>query len=159
MFLSFQAFNGNNQFMRVKNGQGLVTQILSDGDKQDSTFDVLDANWQLGNVVQLNALSSAFQFFVLRHSNFVFLYQEFDGSDQMTMDSSFTLVGGLVNPGVGINPPVGTSPGGLVSFQSVNFPSRFIMQRASALVLEEAAIFVDQEAATWFVLPPNFPFC
>jgi hypothetical protein len=151
--LSFQAFNGNSVFMRHQNFFGRVTPLLNDQDKKDSTFHI-EENWQIGNVVKLHPAIPTLLDFVLRHSNFEFLLQESDGSDQFNTDSSFTLVAGLANQDVGID----VNSHGLVSFQSVGFPDRFIMPRDSALVLETADNFLTQEAATWFVLPANFTF-
>ena len=148
LLFSFAPFNNStNVFMRHRMFQGLVTPIVSDQDKQDSTFLFGDADWQLGNVVQLHAAIPALNNFVLRHSNSTFVLEAF--SDQLHDAASFTLVGGLVNPNVGI------SKGGLVSFQSFDVPDSFIMQRESALVLERPDDFGAQEAATWFVTAPN----
>jgi hypothetical protein len=148
VLLSFAPFNTSvNVFMRHRMSQGLVTPIVSDQDKQDSTFLFNDADWQLGNVVQLHAAIPLIQDHVLRHSNSNFVLEVL--SDQNHDAASFRLVGGLVNPNVGIN------KGGLVSFQSFDVPDSFIMQRESALVLERPDDFGAQEAATWFVNAPN----
>jgi Alpha-L-arabinofuranosidase B (ABFB) domain len=142
--LSFQAFNATNVFMRHQNFFGFVTPILSEQDKQDSTFFVSDETWHIGGVVQIHAAIPTLLDFVLRQSEFNFVLQKF--SEQSGDDASFTVVGGLVNPNVGLT---------IVSFQSVSVPDRFIMQRDSHLVLETPDNFQTQEAATWFVTAPN----
>jgi hypothetical protein len=138
---SFQAFNANNVFMRHQNFVGFVTPILSEQDKRDSTFLVAEENWHIGGVVQIHAAAPTLADFVLRQQEFNFVL-----SQELGDDASFTVVGGLVNPNVGLD---------IVSFQSVSVPDRFIMQRDSHLVLETPDNFLTQEAATWFVRDPN----
>jgi len=94
--------------------------ILSLQDKEDSTFFV--SNWQLGNVVQIEAAAPALRGFVLTNSNFSIRLEQ--SSEQ------FTLVGGLVNPNVGINPG---GPGGNPPPASSRF-SRSISLIASSLI-------------------------
>jgi Alpha-L-arabinofuranosidase B (ABFB) domain len=111
-YLSFRAFNSQNMFIRHQDFFGRVTQIHTDLDKQDSTFYVFGGNWQLGKVVQLQAGNPQFMDRVIRHLGTDIKLDPFPGDD-----GSFTLVGGLVNPGANTNAIV------LVSFQSVNSSS------------------------------------
>jgi hypothetical protein len=145
-FFSFGAFISTaEEYMSWKDLVAQVAQVVSFDDQENSTFSV--SNWGLGNVVQIHAASTQL---VLRHSGFDIVVQLF--SEEFRDDASFTLVAGLVNPGVGID--VGS---GLVSFESVNVPNHFIMYRGSNLILGTINDFAAQEAATWFVNPPNQP--
>lgn len=77
--------------------------------------------------------------YFLRHRNFVFWVEHNDGSDLFRADASFTQHAGLAG---------GTG----VSFESVNFPGRYLRHVGDDLLLQEVPTPADQADATFALL-------
>jgi hypothetical protein len=132
-FNSLQSINFPDRFIRHQNFLGELTQIHTDLDKQDATFQII----HLGNTVRLSA---AFQGnLVLRHQDFRIKLFQF---------IQIAPPGGLGNPDTPENQLAqndetffmvpGLADSSAVSFRSLNFQDRFIRHRDFHLFLEPA---------------------
>lgn len=146
-FKSLRSHNFPNLFVRHQAFRGKVSEIHSDLDKNDATFDIQNLPH---NPIRFKSIN--FPSRVLRHRNFEIYLDEFNPpilppggqhspEDQQTSkDSAFVMVDGLAGTGV--------------SFQSTNFPDRFIRHRGFLLFLELADSDLARNDATFFVVDP-----
>jgi hypothetical protein len=134
MFFSLMSLNVKNMFVRHQNFLGELTPIVSDLDKADATFSSIN-DFSVGTVAQIRP--SNFPLKCLRHQDFRIILSDFNppifGPNSrpetpeeklLREDCTFTVRQGLVDPFAG------------VSFESVNFPGRFIRHRDFHLFLE-----------------------
>jgi Alpha-L-arabinofuranosidase B (ABFB) domain len=158
-YISLQSTNFTDRFIRHQNFLGELTQIQSDLDRQDATFEIPDG---VGGFVMLR--SSNFPLHVLRHQDFRLKLHEYNppltpppdsglGSRPETPeeqllreDASFFLVPGLADSNA-------------VSFRSLNFPDRFIRHRDSHLFVEPIDMNseVARKDATFILTEPLAP--
>ena len=120
-FFEFQAITHPRHFIRHRNFLGELT--VKDGPAEDFQF-ALVSRGQRGVALR----SKNFPRLFLRHANFrIRLEGPRDQHDQLFVnDSTFRLVHGLADP---------TDPS-LVSFNSLNFPDRFLRHRDFSLFVE-----------------------
>jgi Alpha-L-arabinofuranosidase B (ABFB) domain len=146
-FISLQSTNFPDRFIRHQNFLGELSQIQSDLDRQDATFEIPEGAG-VGSMVMLRSLN--FPLHVLRHQNFRIRLDEFNppltpppGSglasrpetpeeELLRKDATFVLRPGIADPNA-------------VSFQSLNFPDRFIRHRDFHLFVE--AIDMNSDVA------------
>ena len=146
-FISLESTNFPGRFIRHQNFLGELSQIQSDLDRQDATFELQER----GSVVMLR--SRNFPAHVFRHQNFRLKIDEFNpglipppevGGPRpetpeerlLREDASFFLVPGLADTNA-------------VSFRSFNFPDRFIRHRDFHLFVESAGSDLARRDATF----------
>jgi hypothetical protein len=155
-FISLRSTNFPDRFIRHQNFLGELSQIQSDLDRHDATFEIRN-DGAVGSQVMLHSLN--FPLRVLRHQNFRIKLDEFNppltpppdsglGSvpespevAQLRQDATFVMRQGLADPNG-------------VSFQSVNFPDRFIRHRDFHLFLEPADSDLARRDATFIMTEP-----
>ena len=157
-YISLQSTNFPDRFIRHQNFLGELSQIQSDLDRQDATFWISDGA-KFGSMVMLR--SSNFPLHVLRHQDFRLKLHEYNpplipppelGSPRsetpeeqlLREDASFFLVAGLADSAS-------------VSFQSFNFPDRFIRHRDFHLFVESADSDLARRDATFILTEPFAP--
>lgn len=153
-YLSLESLNYPNRFIRHANYLGELTPIQSELDRHDATFD-WTGDWRYGAEGRLESINYPSHF--LRHQNYrlkLHYINLFFGpypptpEQQLAMlDSTFTMVPGLADPG-------NTN---LVSFRSKNFPDRFIRHRNFNLWIEPADSQLAREDATFRIRRPFVP--
>ena len=153
-YVSLQSTNYPDRFIRHQNFLGELTPIQSDLDQHDGTFDLQTSQ---DGTVQLASINR--DGFFLRHQDFRLKLQQDPHQfapgepgtfghgaplpeEQLFMaDSSFHVVPGLADP-TGI------------SFQSVNFPDRYIRHRDFHLFLESVNDDLGHRDATFKRVAP-----
>lgn len=153
-YVSLQSMNYPDRFIRHQNFLGELTPIQNDLDRHDGTFDLQTSH---DGTVQLASIN--FGLFFLRHQEFRLKLQQdpqqFGPGEPGTFghggplpeeqlflaDSSFHVVPGLADP-TGI------------SFQSVNFPDRYIRHRDFHLFLEPIGADPGPKDATFKIVAP-----
>ena len=152
MSVSLQSKNFPDRFIRHQNFLGELTPIVSELDKNDATFGVGTTPGTAVNIRSIN-----FPSMCLRHQDFRIKLNEFNPGllgpnprpetpeeKLLREDSTFIVVRGLAD-GAGI------------SFESVNFPGRFIRHRDFHLFLEPADSDLARLDATFTIVPPFIP--
>ena len=152
MAVSLRSLNFPDRFIRHRNFLGELTQIVSELDREDATFDI--GNGAVGSLI--NIRPGNFPFHALRHQDFRIKLQEFNpglvmpGQTEspeaklLREDATFRLAHGLADPRG-------------ISFASVNFPDRFIRHRDFHLFLEPADSDLARRDATFFPVQPFVP--
>jgi len=157
-YISLQSTNFPDRFIRHQNFLGELSQIQSDLDRQDATFWIQDGA-RFGDLVRLR--STNFPLHVLRHQDFRLKLHEYNpglipppelGSpppetpeeELLRKDSLFFLVVGLADSAA-------------ISFQSFNFPDRFIRHRDFHLFVETADSDLARRDATFILTAPFAP--
>jgi hypothetical protein len=151
MSASLKSMNYPDRFIRHQNFLGELTPIMSELDKADATFSSIN-NFTVGTVAQIR--SSNFSSMCLRHQNFRIKLNEYNPGlippnpppespeeQLLREDCTFTVRQGLAD-----------SAG--VSFESVNYPGRFIRHRDFHLYLEPADSDLARRDATFLKAPP-----
>ncbi|MEU5537834.1 AbfB domain-containing protein [Streptomyces sp. NPDC020362] len=147
---SLQSVNFPDRFIRHQNFLGELTQIVSELDREDATFEIVPG---LADSNLISFRSFNFPLHYLRHQNFrIKLHEgpnvplgppppETPEMQLMRKDATFVMVPGLADPSA-------------VSFRSVNFPTRFIRHRNFDLFLEETdnGNDVDRKDSTFRLL-------
>ncbi|QQQ79466.1 AbfB domain-containing protein [Saccharothrix sp. 6-C] len=148
--MSLQSFNHPTKYVRHRDFLGELTDITTDLDKRDATFlsGRGDHNPGVGESVAFRA--SDWPRFRLRHQDFVIKLHEdhlvidpdrpptylTPESELFLADTSFRIVPGLADPS-------------WASFQSVNFPDRYLRHRDFRLYLQPAADDLARADATF----------
>jgi hypothetical protein len=156
-YVSLFSINFSDRFIRHQNFLGELTQIQSDLDKSDATFE-----WFNGAKFEspVNLRSVNFPAHVLRHQDFRIKLNEYNPGlippnprpetpeeKLLREDATFFLVEGLADA---------TNPAA-VSFRSLNFPDRFIRHRDFHLFLEPADSDLARHDATFILREPFAP--
>ncbi|TRX21666.1 T9SS type A sorting domain-containing protein [Flavobacterium franklandianum] len=128
----FEAYNVAGIFIRHQEGKAHMDNIIEPLD---------DAYWKVvpglaGVGISLQSLNSPDKY--LRHSNAQMMLQSNDGSQVFKEDATFYLRSGLSNSS-------------RVSFESFNFPGRFIRHRGSLLYSEAIVNQLDRDDATFYI--------
>jgi hypothetical protein len=154
MFISLRSKNFPDRFIRHQNFLGELTPIVNDLDKADATFSSIN-DFSIGAVAQIRP--SNFSLMCLRHQDFRVKLADFNppifGPNSrpetpeeklLREDCTFTVRSGLADPAG-------------VSFESVNFPGRFIRHRDFHLFVEPADSDLARQDATFIVASPFVP--
>ena len=154
MSASLSSLNFPDRFIRHQNFLGELTPIVSELDKADATFSSIN-DFRVGTVAQIRP--SNFSTMCLRHQDFRIKLHEFNPpisgpnprpetpeEQLLREDCTFTIRQGLAD-----------SAG--VSFESINFPGRFIRHRDFHLFLEPADSDLARRDATFLKAPPFIP--
>jgi len=154
MSASLRSLNFPDRFIRHQNFLGELTPIVSELDKADATFSSIN-DFRVGTVAQIRP--SNFSTMCLRHQDFRIKLHEFNPpisgpnprpetpeEQLLREDCTFTIRQGLAD-----------SAG--VSFESINFPGRFIRHRDFHLFLEPADSDLARRDATFLKAPPFIP--
>ena len=154
-YRSLESVNFEDRFIRHQNFLGELSQIQSDLDRHDATFQIGDGAG-IGDLVRLRSLN--FPLHVLRHQDFRVKLHEFNPplfgpsprpetpeERLLREDTSFFMIHGLADPSA-------------VSFRSFNFPDRFLRHRDFHLFVEPVDSALGRSDATFhlrdpFVLP------
>ena len=143
---SFQSHNFPDRFIRHQNFLGELTPIVSDLDRQDSTFEIVPGLADPRDERLISFRSINFPNHFLRHQDFRLKLHErpSDPSQQelFNADTTFTQRPGLADVTA-------------TSFVSFNFPDRFIRHRAFHLFLEPRGTPLIEEDATFRVVAPQ----
>jgi hypothetical protein len=155
-YVSLQSLNFPDRSIRHQNFLGEISQIQSDLDRHDATFQIRDGAG-LGDLVMLRSLN--FPLHVLRHQDFRVKLHEYNppifappesGLGQrpetpeerlLREDASFFMVPGLAD-----------SSG--VSFRSLNFPDRFLRHRDFHLFVEAVNDDLGHKDSTFRLIEP-----
>lgn len=148
-YVSLQSLNFSDRFIRHQNFLGELSQIESDLDRHDATFQIRDGA-ALGDLVMLRSLNLPLH--VLRHQDFRVKLHEYNpglipppelGQRPETPeerllreDASFIMVPGLADHSG-------------VSFRSLNFPDRFLRHRDFHLFVEAVNDDLGHKDATF----------
>ena len=151
---SLKSLNFQDRFIRHQNFFGELTPIVSELDKADATFSSIN-DFRVGTVAQIRA--SNFPTMCLRHQDFRIKLHEFDPpllgpnprpetpeEKLLREDCTFMVRQGLAH-----------SAG--ISFESTNFPGRFVRHRDFHLFLEPADSDLARRDATFFLSDPFVP--
>ncbi|WP_082905515.1 AbfB domain-containing protein [Bradyrhizobium centrolobii] len=154
MSVSLRSSNFPDRFIRHQNFLGELTPVVSDLDKADATFSSIN-DFRPETVAQIRP--SNFSTMCLRHQDFRIKLHEFNppifgpnsrpetsAEKLLREDCTFTVRRGLADPAG-------------VSFESVNFPGRFIRHRDFHLFLEPADSDLARRDATFIVVSPFIP--
>jgi hypothetical protein len=154
MSASLKSLNFPDRFIRHQNFLGELTRIVSELDKADATFSSMN-DFRVGTVAQIRPSNSVGR--CLRHQDFRIKLHEFNPplvgpnprpetpeEKLLREDCTFTVRQGLADLAG-------------VSFESVNFPGRFIRHRDSHLFVEPADSDLARRDATFLVAPPFIP--
>ena len=155
-FVTLESLNFPGRFIRHQNFLGELTPVQNELDRNDATFECQN-DLRAGVPVSFRPVN--FPAFVLRHQNFRIRLNEFNPglappdaapeSPEMALlrqDSTFIVRQGLADPNA-------------FSFESSNFPGRFIRHRDFHLFVELAAAGGDlgKKDATFFLRQPFAP--
>ena len=166
-YASFRSINFPDRFIRHSNFLGELTPVVSDLDKRDATFDIIESplRTELISFRSINITNSevGFQSFWLRHQNFrlrldtqVFEVHPPDHplppptmpvpdlENIFYQDSAFIMTPGLADVTA-------------VSFRSLNFPDRYIRHRDLHLFVERIDSPTSRLDATFRIEQPFIP--
>ena len=138
--VTFESVNYPGHFLRHQDYRLKLHQ--NDGSdlfRQDATF-LRQPYSCRGVFCQVRFKSSNFPGHFIRHSNYELWIAQDDGSELFRLDSTWRRV----------PPPFRTAPAGLISFQSSNYPDRYIRHRNS--LGEISPIVSDLDRAEFGVL-------
>jgi hypothetical protein len=141
---SFEARNEPGFFIRHQNFKGKISQINSEVDAKDATFEIVKRGLANLGGDAISFQSKNFPGFFLRHKNFKLVLEKFDGTDQFRRDATFVKSFGL--DGVG------------ASFEAMNFEGFFIRHKNFMLELNRndgSGLF--RRDATFLEQPPRAP--
>jgi Alpha-L-arabinofuranosidase B (ABFB) domain len=156
MYFSFESINVPQHFIRHQNSLGELTVIQSDLDKNDATFSLGNAP-QIDNPVWFRPVNFPLQ--VLRHQDFRIKLHEWnpplipppgvgfsETPEQQLLreDATFIVRRGHADPNG-------------FSFESFNFPGRFIRHRDFHLFVEPADSDLAQKDSTFLQREPFAP--
>ncbi|UCR86207.1 AbfB domain-containing protein [Pseudomonas chlororaphis] len=145
MYISFQSFNFTELFIRHANFVGELTSVVSDLDKNDASFKIERG---LGDTKLVSFRSLNFNSYYLRHQNFEIKLHEnvgerFGGHEpdnQFLADATF-----IWRPG--------NADSTASSFESLNFPGRYIRHRNLHLYLESGDDDLFRKDSTFRIVP------
>ena len=126
---SLKSFNYPNRYMAHRNRLGVMIEVNEDSpdlDKQDATFCLVPSLACPDDPMTISFQSVNYPDSYLRHQNYRLKLAEPDGSQLFKEDATFKLVSGNA----------GSEDCGWVSFESFNYPNRFIRHRSFELWVE-----------------------
>jgi hypothetical protein len=153
--VSLQSYNYDTMYVRHQNFAGELTKIDSDLDRQDATFRPQESNGAIRFEAGYIAGKSLGSPFYLRHQDFVVTLQQEDmtfepgqppspAQELFIQDSSFNMVFGLADVSY-------------VSFQSVNYRTRYLRHRDFKLYIEPIGSDLDKADATFRIVTGLMP--
>jgi hypothetical protein len=159
---SFRSANLPDRFLRHRNFLGELTTVSTDVDRHDATFAIMadqfrEGSFGLGATVCFTSIRPPFHF--LRHQQFRIKLQ----SPPRTAPRPGSFTGDLTPEGqlfardIQFTVRQGLSDAAQFSFESTNFPGRFIRHRQFQLFLEAANTDVDRRDATFAAVSPLVP--
>jgi hypothetical protein len=141
---SIESFDNPSLYIGAKTADAGIYSAQSETDKEYTTFRIIPG---LANRDCVSFESALLPNFYLRHQDGLIRLQGREKDNLFADDATFRKTSGLANP---LDPS-------LVSFESVNFPGRYICHRDSKLFIDPdnmSAAF--KQNATWKIKPPNW---
>lgn len=140
--VSIQSYNSPDIYIRHRYGVVDATKLFVASEQLDFHFAIVKG---LADPNEISFESVNFPGLYVRHSGFRMRLQLFENNRRYREDATFKPVRGNVP----------SKRRDLVSFQSFNFPTRFIRQRNSKLWIDEISTTKDKADSTWIVVIPR----
>lgn len=121
-FLSFEAFNDSNYYISHDDFEGYIRQAIELLGKENATFKIIPGlDQESGRANAISFQSYNYPDHYLTHDNFRLYLRKSDGSDLFNANSTFLIEPGNSDPSTQ-EPRIDK----MISFRSLNYPSRYI---------------------------------